>query len=125
MAQLSIRCCPRSTTSTTTAATGVDIQRRVLVRTGGHVDANTTIDITNPGSGWATFGDSVTLSGAEEFTDLTQIFRNGVIQLTAASASDNNDVYFVAASGSIAFEYKLHTNDVVQVWKFNPTTTSG
>jgi hypothetical protein len=81
------------------------------------------IDITNPGSGWVTFGDSITLSGSAELTELTQVYRNGVIQLTAASASDNNDVYFVAASGSIAFEYKLHTNDVVQVWKFNPTAS--
>jgi hypothetical protein len=125
MAQLSIRCCPSSSSSSGANATGVDIQRLVLVRTGGHVDANTTIDITNPGTGWVTFGDPVTISGADEFTELTQVFRNGVIQLTAASASDNHDVYFVAASGSIAFEYKLHTNDVVQVWKFNPTTTSG
>lgn len=123
MAQLSISC-PRST-ATSTPATGVDVQRLVLIRTGGCFEANTTLDVTNPGPGWASFGDPVTFSGADEFTELTQVYRNGVIQLTAGSASDDNDVYFVAASGSIAFEMNVQTNDVVQVWKFNPTTTSG
>jgi len=122
MAELTLSC-PKSVSSTAAAATGVDIQRRVLIRTGGHIDADVTIDITDPGDGWVVFGDSVTFSGSTDFTELTQVFRNGVIQLTAESATDNNDVYFVAASGSIAFEYKLHTNDVVQVWKFNPTTS--
>jgi len=124
MAELTLSC-PQVVSSTAAATTGVDIQRRGLIRTTGNVAANTTIDITDPGEGWVVFGDSVTFSGSEDFTELTQIFRNGVIQLTAASSGDDNDVYFVSASGNIAFEHKLHTNDVVQVWKFNPTTSSG
>lgn len=121
MAELSLSC-PR-TASSTAAATGVDVQRQILIRTGGCFEQNTVLDITTPGDGWANFGDSVTFSGATDFTELTQVYRNGVIQLTAESATDNNDVYFVATSGSIAFEYNIQTNDVVQVWKFNPTTS--
>ncbi len=124
MAELSLFC-PRSVSTTGAVVTGVDIQRRVLIRTGGCFEQNTVLDITDPGAGWVVLGDSVTFSGSEEFTELTQVFRNGVIQLTAESATDNNDVYFVAVSGSIGFEYNIQTNDVVQVWKFNPTTTSG
>jgi len=124
MAQLSLTC--RQAASTATGGGGsVDVDRRVLVRTGGHIAANTPIDINDPGPGWALLGDSVTFSGSAEFTDTTQVYRNGVIQLTGVSASDDHDVYFVAVSGSIAFEMKLHTNDVVQVWKFTQTTTSG
>jgi hypothetical protein len=126
MAELTLSC-PKviSSAGSGAAATGVDIQRRVLIRTGGCFEQNTVLDITAPGDGWAAFGDPVTFSGSTDFTELTQVFRNGVIQLTADSATDNNDVYFVAASGSIGFEYNIQTNDVVQVWKFNPTTTSG
>jgi len=124
MAELTLSC-PRAVSSTASSVTGVDIQKRVLVRTGGCFEQNTVLDITNPGDGWVVFGDPITFSGSSEFTELTQVFRNGIHQLTAGSASDNNDVYFVSASGSIAFEMNVQTNDVVQVWKFNPTTTSG
>lgn len=103
----------------------MDIQRRILIRTGGAVPQDTVIDVLDPGEGWVVFGDETTFSGATDFTELTQVYRNGIHQLTGESASDDNDVYFVSASGSIAFEYNLVHNDVVQVWKFNPTTTSG
>ncbi len=122
MARLSLTC--RQAVSTASGGS-IQVDKRVLVRTGGHIDANTSIDINSPGSGWALLGVPVTFSGAAEFIELTQVFRNGEIQLTAASASDDNDVYFVAADSSIAFEMKLHTNDVVQVWKFTQTTSSG
>jgi hypothetical protein len=123
MAQLSLIC--RQAASTATTGGAVEVDRRVLVRTGGQLFANTVIDINAPGPGWALLGVPVTFSGAAEFTDTTQVYRNGEIQLTGASASTDNDVYFVAASGSIAFEMKIHTNDVVQVWKFTQTTASG
>jgi len=124
MAELTLSC-PKVASTAAAAVTGVDIQRRVLIRTGGPLIQDTVVDITDPGDGWVVFGDSVTFSGATEFTELTQVFRNGEIQLTAESSADDNDVYFVAVSGSIAFEYNIVRNDVVQVWKFNPTTTSG
>jgi hypothetical protein len=124
MARLSLTC-RQTVTSTATGGGAVEVDRRVLVRTGGHIDANTTIDINDPGPGWTLLGVPVTFSGSTEFTESTQVYRNGEIQLTGASASTNNDVYFVAVSGSIAFEMKLHTNDVVQVWNFSQTTTSG
>ncbi len=100
----------------------VNVQRRVLIRTAGSFDADTTLDILAPGLGWIVFGDEVTFSGAAEFTEQSQVFRNGVMQLTGLSASDDNDVYFVSASGSIAFEYPIITNDVVQIWKFVATS---
>ncbi|KKM70062.1 hypothetical protein LCGC14_1444490 [marine sediment metagenome] len=123
MARLSLTC--RQAVSTATTGGSVEVDRRVLVRTGGQIPANAIIDINNPGPGWALLGVPVTFSGSTEFTESTQVYRNGEIQLTGASASDDNDVYFVAASGSIAFEYNIQTNDVVQVWKFTQTTASG
>jgi hypothetical protein len=122
MAELTITC-PSSTASNGAAATGIDIRKQVLVRTGGHFEQNTVLDITGPGAGWASFGEAVTFSGADEFTELTQVYLNGIQQLTAASASDNNDVYFVSASGNIAFEMHLQQSDILQFWKFNPTTS--
>ncbi len=83
------------------------------------------VDILNPGIGWAVFGEEITFLEASEFTELTQVYRNGIHQLTGESASADNDVYFVAPSGNIAFEHGLVHNDVVQIWKFNPTTISG
>ena len=123
MASLSLTC--RQAVSTATTGGSVEVDRRVLVRTGGQLTANTIIDINNPGPGWALLGVPVTFSGSTEFTETTQVYRNGEMQLTGPSAGADNDVYFVAVSGSIAFEMKLHTNDVVQVWKFTQATTSG
>ncbi len=122
MAELTLSC-PKSAVSSTT--TSVNVQRRVLIRTGGCFEQNTVLDITNPGVGWVVLGDDVTFSGAEEFVELTQVYRNGQLQLTAESATDDNDVYFVSVSGNIAFEMNVQKNDVVQVWKYDPAITSG
>jgi hypothetical protein len=90
--------------------------RRVLQRTGGNVAADTPIDINVPGPGWVTSGVDVFFADSSEFVEEKQVFHNGVLQLSAEAAIDDNDVYFVSASGTIAFEYRLKTNDVVQVW---------
>jgi len=119
MAELNFTAIPKKAVAAAPSAGGaVNVQRRVLIRTASSFEANTTLDIIAPGPGWIVFGDDVTFSGASEFTEQTQVFRNGVIQLTALSASDDNDVYFVSASGSIAFEFPIITNDVIQLWKF-------
>ncbi len=120
MAELGITC-PKA--SSTADVMGIDLEKRTLIRTGGPFEQNTVLDILDPGAGWVVSGDMVTFSGANELTKITQVYRNGVHQLTAESSSDDNDVYFVAASGSIGFEYTLQTNDILQFWKFNPTTS--
>lgn len=121
MARLSLTC--RQVASTATGGS-IEVDKRVLVRTGGCFEANTSVDINSPGPGWTLLGVPVTFSGGTEFIEETQVFRNGQMQLTAASASDDNDVYFVSAD-TIAFEMNVQTNDVVQVWKFTQTTASG
>ena len=122
MAELSLTC---PTTTTSTASSGaVDTDRKVLVRTGGNFPANTPLDITSPGAGWLTFGDAVTFSGASDFVDQTQIYRGGQLLLAAESATDDYDVYFIAVSGTLAFESNIRRHDVIQVWRFN-TTASG
>ena len=68
-------------------------------------------------------GDEVTFSGASDFVELTQVYRGGQLLAAAETASDNLDVYFVATSGTIAFEDILHRNDVIQVWRFDPTVS--
>jgi hypothetical protein len=119
MAELSITC----PVTTAVVDTSIDALRRILVRTGGTFAANTVLDIGSPGAGWVASGDSVTFSGGTDFVESTQLFRNGVIQLTGINAGSDNDVYFVAPSGSIAFEYNIVTNDIIQIWKF--VTVSG
>jgi len=122
MAEMTISC-PRPPLRF--VSTGIDVQRRTLIRTGGNIPQNVAVDILDPGTGWVVLGDELTFFKASEFTELTQIYRNGIHQLAGESASDDNDVYFVAPSGSIAFEHNLVHDDVVQIWKFNPTTTGG
>lgn len=90
--------------------------RRVLQRTGGQLAADTPIDINVPGPGWVTSGVDVFFANSSEFVEDKQVFHNGVLQLAAEAAIDDNDVYFVSASGTLAFEYRIKTNDVVQVW---------
>ena len=90
--------------------------RRVLQRTGGQLAADTPIDVNAPGPGWVTAGVDVLFADSSEFVEKIQVFQNGVLQLSAEASIDNNDVYFVAASGTIAFESKIRKNDVVQVW---------
>jgi hypothetical protein len=90
--------------------------RRVLQRTGGQLAADTPIDVNAPGPGWVTAGVDVLFADSSEFVEEIQVFHNGVLQLSAEASIDNNDVYFVAASGTIAFEFKIKLNDVVQVW---------
>jgi hypothetical protein len=116
MAELSITC--PVTTAITEGGASVDVRRRVLIRTSGNFAANTAVDVNSPGTGWVAFGDTVTFSGATDFVENTQIFRGGKIQLTGENASSDNDVYFVAPSGSIAFEYHLVENDLIQIWQF-------
>ena len=93
-----------------------DALRRTLIRTGEVFASNTPLDINSPGPGWVTAGVDVLFANSAEFVNKIQVFHNGAIQLTATSASTNNDVYFVTASGTVAFEYEIRLNDVVQIW---------
>ncbi len=118
MAELSLTC----VASTAGSAAPLNILRRILVRTAGPFEADTTVDIIAPGAGWIVVGDDITFASATEFVEQTQVFRNGQMQLTAEDASDDNDIYFVAASGNLAFETVIQTNDVIQFWKFVATS---
>lgn len=125
MAELTLTC-PRTTSSAGTSS--IDLDRRVIIRTGGCFEADTPLSLEMPGPGWAVSGDLITYSGGSEFQQTSQVFVNGMIQQTALSSGTGCDVYFVSASGSqIAFDYNLDENDVIQVWKFaaSGTTTSG
>ncbi len=123
MAELSLTC-PVATVPTGGGGSAiVDITKRVLVRTGGCVERDTIIDIITPGAGWVTTGDEVTFANATEFNEQIMVFENGVLMFTGENAATDNDVYFVAASGQIAFETALDENDVIQIWKFGATTS--
>jgi hypothetical protein len=122
MAELGITCPPAS--STAAGGSNLDLEKLSLIRTDGRFAKDTTLDLNNPGTGWTSIGGPVVISGSQEFVEQIQTFRNGIIQLPGESSSDDYDVYFVAANGSIAFESDLHKHDVVQVWNFK-TTISG
>lgn len=97
-----------------------EIQKRKLVRTGGQLAADTTVDLSSPDSGWNAFGDSIVFVDANEFVEDVSVFHNGILQLPASGSGDDNDVYFVSSPDSLAFEFIIRTNDIVQVWKFPP-----
>jgi len=96
------------------------IAKAKLIRAGGQVLEDTTIDISTPGAGWTVTGDVITWASSTDFVENVSVFYNGILQLPGASSSDNNDVYFVSTPDSLAFEFKIRTNDVIQVWKFPP-----
>lgn len=95
-----------------------EILKAKLIRTGGNITADTVIDISAPGAGWTVIGDTITWTDATDFVENVSVFYNGILQLPAASSSDDNDVYFSAAPDSLAFEFVIRRNDVIQVWKF-------
>lgn len=101
--------------------------RQVLCRIGGNFEADTTLDLLNPGTGWEADGNIVTFAGATAFTEQVQVYRNGQLLYSGPTASGIDDVYFVTASGSLAFRSPIIKNDVIQVWGFTTsgTTTSG
>lgn len=96
-------------------------QRRVLIRTGGQVPENTTINISTPGAGWDVTGDDITLTSSGIFLEASTLFTNGILQLLGPDDAANNDVYWVGANYDIAFEYKIKKNDVIQIYKFPAT----
>lgn len=107
--------------ATGTIAAGSEVQKRVLIRTGGNIVENTTVDINSPGAGWTVGGDDVQLTSSGVFIDAVKIYTNGVLQLLGPDDAANNDVYWVAANYDIAFEYRIKKNDVIQIYKA-PTT---
>lgn len=118
MAELGITCPP-----TTSAGSEIDIDHLSLIRTGDTFPADTILDLNSPGAGWSTAGGPITISGAQQFVDQTQVYRNGVLQLPGIDATADNDVYFVSNFSNIAFEVDIRTSDVIQVWNF--ATTGG
>ena len=118
MAELGITCPP-----TTSAGSEIDIDHLSLIRTGDTFPADTILDLNSPGAGWSTAGGPITISGAQQFVDQVQVYRNGILQLPGLNETSNNDVYFVSNFSSIAFEIDIRNLDVVQVWHFAATTS--
>jgi len=106
---------------TISGAAAGEIAKRKLVLTAGNIDENTTIDLSSPVAGLDSYGDTITWTSAFDFVENVSVFVNGVLQLPASGSGDNNDVYHVATPDQMAFEFKLRTNDVIQVWKFPPS----
>jgi hypothetical protein len=79
---------------------------------------NTTINLDSPGAGWTVYGDDITFTTSGTFVEAGRVFTNGILQLLGHEDAADNDVYWVAANYDVAFEYKLKTNDVIQVYKF-------
>lgn len=102
------------------AAAG-EIQKRTLILLGNSFNADTTLDLSTPGADWNSYGDTLTWTSANDFVENVSVFVNGVLQLPASGSADNNDVYFVGTPDQLAFEYKLRSNDIIQIWKFPPS----
>jgi hypothetical protein len=97
--------------------------RQVLIRTGGQVPADTTINLASLGAGWTSVGDTVSWGTVDHFIDQTMFFHNGQLLMTASGSGDDNDVYWVANPGSFACEFIVGTNDIIQVWRVGSTAT--
>lgn len=123
MAELGITCPISTATGGGGVGGGVDVDHLSLLRTGKRFLKNTTLDLNSPGAGWITAGGPVTISGAQQFVDQTQVYRNGVLQLPGIDDTSDNDVYFVSNFSNIAFEMDIRTSDVIQVWHFAATTS--
>ena len=120
MAELSLSCPTTTVFAGGGGGTAVaDVDGRRLIRNGGVFAANTVLDINSPGAGWLISGQEVTFSGSTDFVNTTQVYRNGQLLLTAADPADDLDVYFVAVSGTLAFESDIQDLDVLQIWKFS------
>jgi len=104
--------------ATGTISQANEVQKRVLIRTGGQVAENTTIDINSPGAGWTVGGDDIQLTSSGTFVEASKVYTNGILQLLGPDDGADNDVYWVAANYDIAFEYKIKQNDVIQIYKF-------
>jgi hypothetical protein len=98
------------------AAVG-EVQKRRLIRTDGNITENTTIDIGSPGAGWTVEGDTISWTDSTDFFENVSVFHDGILQLVASGSGDDNDVYFVSTPDSLAFEFKIRRNDVIQIWK--------
>lgn len=120
MADLGFTC--RAATVAGGGGSSVNVGKVSLIRTGATFSANTALDINNPGAGWTKTGGPVFFS-ATEFTDVAQVYRNGVLQLPGINSSADHDVYFVLASGTLAFEYDIRNLEVIQVWTFTATAS--
>ncbi len=107
--------------ATGTISSASEVQKRVLIRTGGQIPENTTINISTPGAGWTVVGDDIQLTSSGVFLEASRLFTNGILQLLGPDDAANNDVYWVAANYDIAFEYKIKKNDVIQIYKHPPT----
>ena len=92
------------------------IAKRTLIRTGNQITADTTINLSAPGAGWNGYGDLITWMSGNDFVENVSVFYNGQLQLPASGAGDNNDVYQLG-SPSIAFEFVVRKNDIIQVWR--------
>jgi len=103
-------------TGTITAAN--EVQKRVLIRTGGNITENTTIDIDTPGAGWTVYGDDVQFAASGTLLEAGKVYTNGILQLLGPDSVADNDVYWVSANYDIAFEYKIRKNDIIQIYKF-------
>ncbi len=104
--------------ATGTISDANEVQKRVLIRTGGQVAENTTINISTPGAGWTVGGDDIIFTASGTFIEAGRVFTNGILQLLGPDDAANNDVYFVGANYDVAFEYIIKQNDVIQIYKF-------
>lgn len=101
-----------------------EIQKQRHIRTGGQVQADTTLDLSDliaGAAGWTSEGDTITWTDATDFVENISVFVNGVLMLPAESSGDDRDVYHVGTPDQLAFEFKVRTNDVIQIWKFPPS----
>lgn len=121
MSELSLIVLPSGTGGGTTFSGTGSTQRISLIRKINPVPAHTSININSPGTNWIKEGDTFTFDSAGSFVQGTQVFRNGQLLYLGQSDTDDADAYTVTppASGisSIAFEFSVQPNDIIQIWK--------
>jgi hypothetical protein len=100
-----------------------EITKQRHVRVNSHLDADTTIDLSDLLAGdpnWISEGDTITWSNATDFVENVSVFVNGVLMHPGQDSLAQSDVYFVGTPDQMAFGFKIKKGETMQVWKFPP-----
>jgi len=102
-----------------------EIAKQRHIRTGGNVSKDTVLDLSDliaGAAGWSSEGDTINWTDGTDFVENISVFVNGVLMLPGVDANADNDVYSAGAPDQMAFEFNIKKNDVIQIWKFPPSS---
>ncbi|KKN19213.1 hypothetical protein LCGC14_0948090 [marine sediment metagenome] len=101
-----------------------EITKQRHVRDDGHLAANETLDLSDlitGQAGWTSEGDAIIWISSTDFVENVSVFVNGLLMLPGENIGAGSDVYHIGTPDQLAFNFKIRTNDVIQIWQFPPS----